>query len=1034
MKVEDTRAIEERIRAVTNPVIFRRGLDYFLDGRVERMEVIGENSVKGIVDGGNGTYETQVHVRGDDVITDCTCPYDWTAVCKHAVALALAYDEESQLELFDSDMDNLPDAPDSPAWLTTMRMFEDEEGEPSFFTFTPLSYQLAVSPGDKPGIAVEVSRLIPQALPFTPEDTAILNLLRPAASHHAASSFTIDDDRVDPLLRLLVRRPRVFIDEGRTPARIALEPEPVETRLTKDGSDHLLSLTLGGDRWRGREGLRILGRRVPWVTDGVEFAPLKTALDGATLSALNDAPTRIPAEDFPYFTARFLDPLIAKTDPVIETDAVPEIRDDLAPTPTLTLGEAGGGMEVSLSFAYGDGPPQAAVGDEATLVKAAVADEAFLARRQQETEAAAVALLEEYCPALDLGETLLMGETAVEFLAFGLPKLRKAGFEIVGEIDNLRFNRRRPKPRASVDSGIDWFDLNVNIDYGDTSAGISEVLAAYRGGRRVVKLEDGSWGALPVAWLRKLGKPLEELEKRAATESGLRVRRYDAPLIDDILAGFERVESDDGWRRLSHDLRDFKGLEPASVSPGLMGELRDYQAHGVAWIDFLRRFGFGGVLADDMGLGKTIQAIALLLSEHRDKGVGVPSLIVTPTSVAFNWVSELARFAPDLKVLRLTGSQRAKLYDDIERSDIVITTYPLLRRDIGIFGAKRFHYAILDEAQFIKNAVTDTAKAARALNAANRLALTGTPIENHLGELWSIFEFLMPGFFGSYRDFNERYEKPLARKDKEALRLLIQKTRPFILRRTKDEVARELPPKTETITYCQMTPAQATLYRQLLNTYRVRIMETIDKQGIERSQISILDALMKLRQVCCHPRLLKIAGNKVKSSGKMDVFNELITELIEEGHRALVFSQFTQMLAILREWLEARGIKYEYLDGRTRNREKAVTAFNEGDAPLFLISLKAGGSGLNLTAADYVIHYDPWWNPAVEAQATDRAHRIGQDKHVFAYKLIAKDTIEEKVLELQKQKRALFDNVIGATAGQGRGLTRKDLKFLFSAE
>ncbi len=434
-----------------------------------------------------------------------------------------------------------------------------------------------------------------------------------------------------------------------------------------------------------------------------------------------------------------------------------------------------------------------------------------------------------------------------------------------------------------------------------------------------------------------------------------------------------------------------------------------------------------------MGLGKTLQTLALLLAEKEAGRADRPSLVVVPTSLVFNWVDEARRFAPGLRLLALVGPDRGHRFAELGDHDVVLTTYALLRQDGERLAAHRFHYLVLDEAQNIKNPASLTARAAKALSARHRLALTGTPLENNLTELWSIFDFLMPGFLGSHEAFVQRYARPVeAHGDQDALARLRRRVNPFILRRVKRDVAAELPPKTETVLTCELTPAQRRLYRQVLEASRARVFAEVEQKGIARSHIAILDALLKLRQVCCHPQLLRIPGNRVQASAKLELFRELISEVVAGGHRALVFSQFVGMLSILRRELERLGIAYEYLDGRTRDREARVKRFQEReDIPVFLISLKAGGAGLNLTAASYVIHFDPWWNPAVEAQATDRAYRIGQEREVFSYKLITRGTVEEKIQELQRRKQALADGLLSVDAALGKHLTREDLEELF---
>jgi SNF2 family DNA or RNA helicase len=456
----------------------------------------------------------------------------------------------------------------------------------------------------------------------------------------------------------------------------------------------------------------------------------------------------------------------------------------------------------------------------------------------------------------------------------------------------------------------------------------------------------------------------------------------------------------------------------------------------LGWMHFLRQFSFGGCLADDMGVGKTAQVLALLETrrEMRTQAkIEAPSLVVVPKSLIFNWKQEIQRFTPQLRVLDYTGTARSNTRekDAFSLYDVILTTYGTLRRDALHFKDKIFDYVILDEAQAIKNGNTESAKAARLLRANHRLALSGTPIENHLGELWSLFEFLNPGMLGTSAAL------PLAGASKrdpdgETRKLLARALRPFLLRRTKEQVAKELPPKIEQTIYCEMETRQRALYNELRDHYRKALLPKIGKEGIGKSKIQVLEALLRLRQAACHPGL--VDRKLVKDpSAKLGVLMEQLRAILEEGHKALVFSQFTSLLAIVRASLASDGIEYEYLDGKTIDRQARVERFQQdAGCPLFLISLKAGGVGLNLTAADYVFILDPWWNPAVEAQAVDRTHRIGQERQVFAYRLIARDTVEEKVLQLQETKRNLADAIIGAENSLIRDLTREDIELLLS--
>jgi SNF2 family DNA or RNA helicase len=460
------------------------------------------------------------------------------------------------------------------------------------------------------------------------------------------------------------------------------------------------------------------------------------------------------------------------------------------------------------------------------------------------------------------------------------------------------------------------------------------------------------------------------------------------------------------------------------------GTLREYQREALGWFEFLRRFTFGGCLADDMGLGKTVMVLALLDSRRSGltRAERLPSIVVVPRSLVFNWIEEAKRFAPKLRVVDYTGALRDAAA--IGGADLVLTTYGTLRRDAGVLNAIQFDYAILDEAQAIKNAATASAKAARLLRGRHRLALSGTPIENHLGELWSLFEFLNPGLLGSAKAF-QRASSARTREDVN-LDWLSRALRPFILRRTKEQVAPELPRRTEQTLVCELEGLQRKHYDELRSHYRQTLLAKIARDGVNKSKLQILEALLRLRQAACHSGLIDRARAD-EPSAKFDVLIPRLVEVIEEGHKALVFSQFTSLLALLRPKLEALDVTYEYLDGRTRDREARVARFqNDPGCPLFLISLKAGGLGLNLTAAEYVFLLDPWWNPAVEAQAIDRAHRIGQARHVFAYRLLARDTVEEKVAELQESKRDLADAILNADTGLIRSLRAEDLELLLS--
>lgn len=651
------------------------------------------------------------------------------------------------------------------------------------------------------------------------------------------------------------------------------------------------------------------------------------------------------------------------------------------------------------------------------------------ARRDEEAEESAKNFLTELGVKLR-AVTFYEPEPVWEVPASKVPRvahaLLEAGWRV--EADGKVF-RRPGAYRLEVSSGVDWFELLGEVEYGEVSARLPELLAALRRGENVVRLGDGTYGMLPDDWLRRIGA----LAGMGTPENGhIRFGRAQAGVLDALLAAQPEARFDEQFARLRDEIHRFGGVTAVAQPDGFVGHLRDYQLEGLGWMDFLRRFSFGGCLADDMGVGKTAQVLALLEKRRELKAAGEsvgPSLVVVPRSLVFNWKQEAERFTPRLRLLDYTGLNRSSA--DFTRCDLVLTTYGTLRREAVRLKDFEFDYVVLDEAQAVKNANTESAKAVRLLRGAHRLALSGTPVENHLGELWSLFEFLNPGMLGAASVF--KLTSGAGRTvDEDTRRLLSHALRPFILRRTKEQVARELPVKTEQTVYCELEPRQRKLYDELRNHYRDALLARIETEGLAKSKIMVLEALLRLRQAACHPGLID-RKRTAEPSAKLDSLIEQLREVLDGGHKALVFSQFTSLLGILRERLDRDKVDYEYLDGKTRDRQARVERFqNSADCRLFLLSLKAGGLGLNLTAADYVFLLDPWWNPAVEAQGVDRAHRIGQTRAVFAYRLIARDTVEEKVLELQQTKRDLADAIIGQDNAMIRNLRREDLELLLS--
>ena len=588
------------------------------------------------------------------------------------------------------------------------------------------------------------------------------------------------------------------------------------------------------------------------------------------------------------------------------------------------------------------------------------------------------------------------------------------------EAEGKRYRRAR-RTSVSVTSEMDWFDISGDVEFDGLVAPLPAVLRSLRRNQEFVPLGDGSFGVLPEAWLHRL-KVLEEVA--APDAAGLRFARCQHGLLDELLAPLADSKFDESFVRAREALRATVHPRPASL-PGFRGELRDYQLDGVGWLIFLDEHGLGGCLADDMGLGKTVQVLALLASRY-SSGARPPSLVVVPRSLVDNWVEEAARFAPDLLVMVHHGPDRIRDTVAMTEHHLVITTYGTLRRDISWLREFAFDYAVLDEAQAIKNPSTDASRAARQLACRRRVALSGTPLENHLGELLALMDFLNPGMFGRGTVL-ARAARQAGLPDATLLGALRAATRPFLLRRTKIAVERELPARTEQTLHCHLEAAQRTLYDQLREHYRTTLLG-----AATRSPALILEALLRLRQAACHPGLLEPALRSA-ASAKLEALIPSLVEIIAAGHKALVFSQFTSLLALVRERLEREGIVHEYLDGAVRDRASRVKRFQEEPAvSVFLISLRAGGVGLNLTAAEYVYILDPWWNPAVEAQAVDRAHRIGQLRPVVAYRLVARDTVEERILELQALKRQLADAILAEQSGPLSGLTLEDLERLLA--
>jgi len=567
----------------------------------------------------------------------------------------------------------------------------------------------------------------------------------------------------------------------------------------------------------------------------------------------------------------------------------------------------------------------------------------------------------------------------------------------------------------NVNSSTDWFDVSLTASFAGNPFRKEEILAALESKSSAVRLKDGSIGFLPEEWIARYAT-LKGLGDSTGEAGSLRFEKSQGLLLNAALGDDDDVRGDKGFESFRKRILKYDLTKTAKAPTGFKGSLRNYQKEGLTWLTFLKDFESGGVLADDMGLGKTIQVLAFLLS--RKKESKCPSLVVAPKSLVFNWLDEAKKFAPTLKVIRYVGEGRKKLAQEIKDADLLVTTYGTLRADIEKLSAQEFDVAIIDEAQFIKNPKSQAAIACKQLRAKHRIALTGTPIENSIQDLLSILEFTNPGLlrFPAGQGAPKDVESALAR-------LL----RPFMLRRTKEAVLTELPDKSEQVLFCEMGAEEAEYYSVIRERYRESIEQSIAKNGLAKSKLHVLEALLRLRQAACHAGLIDEAKVSVPSA-KLELLLNQVKEVIAEGHKTLVFSQFTSLLSIVKASLDAEGIAYEYLDGQTQDRKSPVDRFQSEDGPcVFLVSLKAGGTGLNLTAADYVFILDPWWNPAVEAQAIGRAHRMGQKQKVFAYRLVARGTVEEKILELQKKKKDLAESIVSEDTDFMKKLSKEDL-------
>ena len=898
-----------------------------------------------------------------------------------------------------------------------------------------------------------------------PEDQRLLRWLLIDAAVSLEDGFVLAGETAPQLLRAMLATGRCHFDDHAQPLR---QGEPRDGRLLwrllSDGLQQIACETEPPSQ-------RLLAMSPPWYVDleRLECGPLETQLSSELAAALVAAPAVAP-EDVAE-VRRSLIESVPGTESILPQPLRETELHGTPPVPCLqlvTLQALGRGyrplrrfLEIAVPhFEYAgvrvnrDSPRKIRAFRDGVLVT--IERDARSEKRFYETLKAVglVPLREathEYPYEHERDYALRDPRGWPDFVFGVLPRLRGEGWRVDLD-DSFRF---KPVEHGTwvadvEDAGRDWFDLSLGLELEgkrldvlpllmqalrarpELMSGAAPVKAA-DSAALYVRMDDGRLLPVPVERVRPILSILHEMLDTHVT-GALRLPRSDAVRLADL----EREtglqwRGGENLRQFGRRLADFTGIESVDPPRGLSAQLRPYQLQGLAWLQFLRRYELGGILADDMGLGKTMQALAHILVEKEAGRLDRPALVVTPTSVVPNWKAEAARFAPGLTVHVSHGFKRREGFERLSRADLVLTTYPLLARDREALTAQEFHLIVLDEAQQIKNAKTQGARVVGQLRARHRLCLTGTSLENHLGELWSLFHFLMPGFLSDADTFRRLYRTPIEKRGDELRRVsLARRIRPFLLRRTKEQVAAELPLKTDIVHAVELSGAQRDLYEAVRASMHERVRAEIAARGLKQSHIVVLDALLKLRQVCCDPRLLKLdAAKKVTESAKLEALLDMLQELLPEGRRVLLFSQFTSMLELIEVELKRLDIRYVKLTGDTRDRKKPVEAFQSGKVPLFLISLKAGGTGLNLTAADTVIHYDPWWNPAVERQATDRAHRIGQDKPVFAYKLIVLGSVEEKIARLQASKAALAAGVLGEGGAADVALAAEDIAALF---
>lgn len=995
--------------------------------------------LRGMVQEGNVTYRAGLKIKSaTDAENLCTCRQSrqWGTICAHSVAVGLhsirsKSSPAQQVSPFAQTQPSVKTpavqvpkgaAPVGSAPSKSLRRAKPgEEGEPAeLYLILPPSLDQALAKS-KVMVCAEVRRkngqrtplaALPRNVPFafSEADNSAIDEIERFADGELPSMLMLSAAQFADLLTSLKDHPRVAL--GKTqPVKIATDPLSLKVRGTLESNGEI-TLRASGNLL----GCVIRGKSA-WAYENRTFRPVPAGME----SLLNGT-LRIPRSQVPLFLNLDLPRIVNCCQWESNFEPSDFTLEQARPQFFLKLEGSLTQLQAKLECAYGEKYVSAGAGDEGLWLADPKSPTTYNTRNSAAERNALTRLTSAGFSGPDeRGWFHLKGQTPVlNFFAGQYPQLlREWKVTLEEKLErNTRQNLEWVEPRYEISSsGEQWFDLNVayNTKGGEqfSAADIQRLLLS---GQSHSRLKNGKFALVDTGAVEELQEVLLDCAPRQHHGS-FRLNNLHAGFLQASLGPYSRINAPSEWRdKAAQQSGEVKLALPALGA--LESVLRPYQKEGVAWLSFLRANGFGGILADEMGLGKTLQVLSLFASQKLEKKA--PRLVVCPTSLVFNWASEAAKFTPELRVLVLQGAQRKERFAQIADHDLVITSYALLRRDADSYRGIEFDTVVLDEAQHIKNRQTQNAQAVKSIRASRRLVLTGTPIENSVLDLWSIFDFLMPGYLGTAKDFRERYEQPIVKdRNLEAQNRLSRRLRPFMLRRIKRDVASDLPEKIEQVSYCELNEDQRALYQQVLDASRKEIYTAVESNGLGKSRIVILTALLRLRQICCDLRLLNKgealpdAKDSANPSGKVEMFGELLEEVIDGGHRVLVFSQFTTMLGLLKERLAAEDIPFCYLDGATANRAEVVGKFqSDASIPVFLISLKAGGVGLNLTAADTVIHFDPWWNPAVEAQATDRAHRIGQKRVVTSYKLITRGTVEEKILNLQNRKRELLQGML----------------------